>query len=365
MNKKKLFAISAFLTVTTIVNAHSQNVQFGKPITTPVTITSSKDKTLLNSKKEVTLIPIQLTEKQKQIFLNFKNKKGLIKSTTSSLPATVDLGMNNVPVLNQGYHGSCVTFALTAAIDAALGKGDYISQLCQLELGSYLQYKGYLMSGWSGTWARQVYDQMLRFGIVSKKDIQKMQGCAGVKEYPVKSLNEGNIMTPEEYRYVSEDISEFIYPLTHMDIIGRLENGENQEVVERTFNNIKTALAKGDRITFGTILMLVMNPDCEAGACVTYKGKHDTWALSNEVENGGAMPAGHAMIITGYDDNATVTEKNGKSHKGLFMLRNSWGADVGDKGNYYMTYEYFKQFFLEAHEVVVNKDDNSIAYTNK
>ncbi len=41
----------------------------------------------------------------------------------SGYPEKVELGMNGVPVLNQGMHGTCVTFAVTAAVDAALGKG--------------------------------------------------------------------------------------------------------------------------------------------------------------------------------------------------------------------------------------------------
>ena len=42
----------------------------------------------------------------------------------------VQLDMGNVPVLDQGGYGSCVTFANTAALDAALNQGDYISQVC-------------------------------------------------------------------------------------------------------------------------------------------------------------------------------------------------------------------------------------------
>ena len=76
-----------------------------------------------------------------------------LKQTKSwgNLPKRILLGMNNVPVLDQGSHGTCVTFAITAAIDAALSKGDYISQLCQLELGTYLEPMGYSVSGWDGS----------------------------------------------------------------------------------------------------------------------------------------------------------------------------------------------------------------------
>lgn len=38
---------------------------------------------------------------------------------------------------------------------------------------------------------------------------------------------------------------------------------------------------------------------------------------------------GHAVVIVGYDDS-----------KGLFIVRNSWGPSWGDKGYFYMPYEY-------------------------
>lgn len=54
--------------------------------------------------------------------------------------------------------------------------------------------------------------------------------------------------------------------------------------------------------------------------------------------NGGFVPVpkptdnddgGHCMLMIGYDD-----------EKKLFAIRNSWGSEVGDKGHYYMPYEY-------------------------
>ena len=92
--------------------------------------------------------------------------------------------MNGVPVLNQGRHGSCVTFAVTAAMDAVIGHGDYISQLCSLELGKSLEYNGYLPSGWDGSLGPIVLNQFSRFGVVSKND-QASKSCADVKEYPL------------------------------------------------------------------------------------------------------------------------------------------------------------------------------------
>jgi len=42
------------------------------------------------------------------------------------------------------------------------------------------------------------------------------------------------------------------------------------------------------------------------------------------------MLGGHAVLIVGYDD-----------ARGVFIVRNSWGADWGDRGYFYVPYGYF------------------------
>lgn len=68
------------------------------------------------------------------------------KPKASNLPTHVELGMNKVPVLDQGPYGTCATSAVTAALDALSQKGDYISQLCTLSLSQYLSQHSH-MSG--------------------------------------------------------------------------------------------------------------------------------------------------------------------------------------------------------------------------
>jgi C1A family cysteine protease len=41
------------------------------------------------------------------------------------------------------------------------------------------------------------------------------------------------------------------------------------------------------------------------------------------------VEGGHAIACVGYDD-----------FKKVFIIRNSWGTNVGDKGYYYMPYSY-------------------------
>lgn len=93
-----------------------------------------------------------------------------------------------------------------------------------------------------------------------------------------------------------------------------------------------------------------------------YKVDNDTFTLSNEILNYLLLNkidilGGHEMVIYGYDDNACYTYKDNLLDKkfqrncGLLLLRNSWGSDAGDHGNYYMSYNYFINSVLELYAV--------------
>lgn len=345
MLKKTLLA--SCLSVTMLANVYA--VQLGKPISVTIDV-PHKGLQGPVTQKEIVLMNILLTPEQQRILNSYNPKESSLAliNKDSSLPSQVQLGMGSVPVLDQGRHGTCVTFATSAAIDATIDKGDYVSQLCSLELGKVLQENGYEPSGWDGSWGYIVTDQYLRFGAVSMKD-QREQGCAGVKEYPRDAeSNTGVAMKLREYKSLSEDLNYYFYVNPLMNFDQRLSKDVNNEKIEFVVKEIKEALHSGNRVTFGTILIIPPRDKCTVGACATHNATNDTWALTSELDLPNNGQGGHEMVITGYDDNATAIDHDGKTHKGLFTLRNSWGANVGDKGNFYMTYDYFKKFAGEA-----------------
>ncbi|WED43001.1 C1 family peptidase [Legionella cardiaca] len=304
-----------------------------------------------NIVKEIKFLNIQLSEKAKQNLAN-RAKNALAHKQQFALKEdsgdAIQLGMNEVPVLNQGQHGTCVTFASTAAIDAALGKGDYISQLCQLELGSYLEKNGYGPSGWDGSLGRMVLSQMDAFGIVTKEQ-QTSQGCAGITEYPVRGQAPDIQMNPEDYHQMSETLNEQVAWSPILDVYQAIgDRTDTSKVVEE----VKRSLKANDRVTFGVLLL-----DFDLGfmgAVGSHHSTFDTWVLTPEIARDaifGAMFGGHEMVITGFDDNAVATDSNGNKHRGLFTLRNSWGEEVGDHGNFYMSYDYFKLLVIEAQRI--------------
>jgi hypothetical protein len=277
------------------------------------------------------------------------------KALSPSLPGASSLGMNGVPVLDQGQHGTCVAFAVTGAIDAAYTEGahipgdDHFSELCSLELGSTLEAQDpNNLSGWDGSWGTIVLNQMTEHGLITKA-YQESRGCAGVRDYPLMAENDhGRPMSVADFHSHSEKV---IPPVSYKVILHSEEAfAKNDNVLQQ----VKAAISAGHRVTFGILLDVDQGYN---GALGTYKVSHDTWILTKEIAKhakAGTIEAGHEMIIVGYDDNIAVKDPQPKrkSHKGLLTLRNSWGKEAGDQGTYYMTYDHFQALKLEAIEVI-------------
>lgn len=265
----------------------------------------------------------------------------------NDLPRRVDVGMRGTPVLNQGRHGSCVTFAVTGAIDALLGAGDYISQLCNLELNSQLAVEEKTpYSGWNGNYGTLVLQQIERFGIITQNH-QKLEGCAGVKEYPLlDSKDQGKLMSETEFLQHSVDISRIFSWEVLMFNEGWLLPATDMNAL---ILKVKRELAQNNLLTFGVLLDTKLG---HGGALGQYHVNFDTWMLTPQIiKDGmdGPFTAGHDLVITGYDDDAVVVDEQGNTNKGIFFLRNSWSERVGDQGNYYVSYDYFKFLAQEVH----------------
>lgn len=316
------------------------------------TSTSKSHVTSSKSIQHIKLMKVELSElMQKNIEhklkSSFNSKKYSVKVGT---PSQIQLGMNNVPVLNQGPYGTCTTFSITAVIDAALNKGNYVSQLCLLQLGNYIENNGHVSSGWDGAGIADVLSKIALFGVVSKEQ-QELQGCGGITEYPNKGYTYSTEMTPNEYHQMSISVNKKIEWTPVVDSYSRKEQSSYTII-----QNVKKALRDKDRLAFG-VLLLDINLG-NVGALGKNREENDTWVVTSKIEQDtsdffeGKNPefqlGGHAMIITGYDDNAIAIDNEGSAHKGLFTLRNSWGELAGDQGNFYMSYEYFAVVAMEA-----------------
>ncbi len=268
-----------------------------------------------------------------------------------NLPNKVQLGMNNVPVLDQGRHGSCATFAVTAAVDAALNKGDYISQLCLLQLGNFLEPNSYIKSGWNGSFNSMILNEINIFGVINKST-QKEKGCGSLTEYPLlANQSPKQEMTPIDYHQLSESIKKTVDWTSVMTTYSVDE--------DKSLLAVKATLNAKDRLSFGVILV-DLNLGV-VGAVGQHNTANDTWIFTPEIKkdtidflngyNPNFQLGGHAMVITGFDDDAIAVDDKGRQHKGLLTLRNSWGSTAGDNGNFYMSYEYFDTLSTEAERI--------------
>ena len=305
--------------------------------------------------RHISLLNVELSESARQKIDSraedaLKAKEGSLVGLTG-IGQKIQLGMGNVPVLDQGSYGSCVTFANTGAVDAIINKGDYISQLCSLQLGRYLEENGYNPSGWDGSLGGIVLNQMSTFGLISKSQ-QTSKGCGGVMHYPLDGMDSapGTEMTPVAYHQLSEEM--ISHGVAWSALLDDNQVFQDKINLTQTVAQVKSALNAGDRLTFGILL-----PDTNkgvAGAVGKYHVTYDSWLLTPEIvedmKSQTDLP-GHEMIITGYDDDAVAIDDHGRSHSGLFTLRNSWGANVGDRGNFYMSYDYFKTLALEVQRI--------------
>lgn len=257
-------------------------------------------------------LPIQLMHfPQSQGVHLSESKEGDYSKGFKTFP---NLGMNKTPVLNQGSHGTCVTFAATAALDAILGHGDYISQQCTLEM-----LVGLGKNYWDGAfYPSQIIDPLQENGVVSKS------GCP--RRYPSSSRE----LDLEEYK----------------TLVGKLtvENVMWDYSDDASVQDVKESLDRGHRVMLG---FLVDSRSTEGirGFDVKVDGKKHLgglWACTQGDSDDHCVNtfAGHEVVITGYDDKLK-----------LFSIRNSWGQKVGSEGDYFMTFKFFEAMYIDSTEV--------------
>lgn len=306
-----------------------------------------------HNSREIKLLKIQLSDKAKKSLTNNTHyalthtHQFALNTHAGKFPSSIQLGMNDVPVLDQGSHGSCVTFAVTAAYDAIIGS-DQISQLCQLQLGNYLEANGYGYSGWEGSLGRFVLSQIDSFGIVTKAQ-EASHGCGGLYQYPTDEPTPTSSITLRKYHKISEPLPQLQAVWSPiLDLYQALDRLDTN----KTLDEVKSSLVHGDRVVFATLLL-----DFDLGfmgAAGKKSNNYDSWVLTPEIARDIYLNpefGGHEMVITGYDDQATATDDEGRIHQGLLTLRNSWGDSVGNKGDFYMSYDYFKLLVIEAQRI--------------
>ena len=88
------------------------------------------------------------------------------------------------------------------------------------------------------------------------------------------------------------------------------------------------------------------------GALLTFSSQSTGWTIDNHYDGPSqtgyhslltrlATSGAHAMTIVGYDDLVEFTDPDGQTHKGAFIVANTWGTFSHDNGCFYLPYWFF------------------------
>ena len=206
------------------------------------------------------------------------------------LPEKVDLRPNDMPVFDQGQLGSCTANAISAAYSFNMRK--------QVEDEIFTPSRLFIYYNEREMENSIPYDNgaMIRTGI--------------------KSINRVGVCDEQIWPY---DISKFTEkPLTECYRQAERNKAVKYERLNNSKNELKTCLALGLPFVFG----------------FTVYESFETKAVAKT----GKMPmpgkkeksmGGHAVMGVGYDDTTNC-----------FIIKNSWSEKWGDKGYFYMPYDF-------------------------
>ena len=273
-----------------------------------------------------------------------------------------------MPVLNQANTNTCGTFASTTAAEMLLFGGNHQFSITQsLQLGSSLSQTNKLLPAiraeifkynlnsfinpWNGTYPGLVLTQFYNYGMDKTVDGDDRNGTFSEKNKTIKLKN-------------TASFTKFNFFKKQLFWAGR------GEAPAKHVNNIKKAIDKGGFVVINVLMFSSYGNDgmsaklyprklgnkmiCSYPDISGTSGVYNVWyyrpELSQMLKKADSLPpeqsdkicSGHIMTIIGYQNYSN------RPNEGVFIVRNSWGADNGDNGNNYIDYDYFKAFGLEA-----------------
>jgi hypothetical protein len=208
-----------------------------------------------------------------------------------NLPPKVDLRSHMTKVEDQGQLSSCVANAVAGAYE-------------------------YLVKRHCGEDAYDVSRLFIYYNARAREDATDEDGGAIIAD-AIESLRESGACSEETWPYEPDNVSAEPSAEAFEEAAGFLV--EDMKLVPTTAAAWKSALAEGYPIIFGISLFESFDKHKRRGVV----------PLPSPRESSRESHGGHAMLCVGYSDPDRV-----------FIVRNSWGEDWGDKGYCYIPYDY-------------------------
>jgi C1A family cysteine protease len=209
-----------------------------------------------------------------------------------SLPPRVDLRPFQSPVENQGSIGSCTGQAFAAALEYLDRRfdGKYTDVARLFIYYNELALAGPVI-GDDGAYIRDGIKVLAKWGVCDERLWPYIPARFATKP-SVEAYKDAEKRRIQAYRRIL------------------------------SIGDLKAAIAEGLPVVFGTLIY------------ESFESGHTTrTGIVTMPKKGEARRGGHAMTIVGYDDEFR-----------WFIVKNSWGERAGDKGYYYIPYEYMEQY---------------------
>lgn len=246
-------------------------------------------------------------------------KEELLEETYSpkeTSKTSVDLTADFRPIQNQGQQGSCAAFSLTSVFE-------YVVKLNTNEMvdlsEAFLYYNSRKLD------QGDAFDPTQDTGTTFTSGLKSLSQFGLAEEAYCKYDDNVCYQEPSEEAYKNASIRKLIKALN----------------VDRKVSAIKSALSEGYPVLGSFTLCPSFNPS--SNGLVSMPTKSEIDAIANG-EGDEEKHSRHGMVFVGYEDKLQA-----------FLVRNSWGADWGNKGYCYIPYAYVENEYLFSFACIITE----------